>query len=70
MVDTSIMQGTVGQQLTLIEEYKHTASAQPLLMLLKTEERSLCRIQLSHHRSGGGSHNNTVKASIMALLHT
>ena len=30
-----------GEVLTLVEEYKQLVSAQPLLMLLKTEERSL-----------------------------
>ena len=43
---------TSGKVLTLVEEYKLRVSAQPLLMLLKTEERSLCWIQMSHKWRG------------------
>ena len=39
---------TSSKMLALVEEYKQLVLAQPSLMPLKTEERNLCRIQISH----------------------
>ena len=51
---------TSDEVLALVEEYKQLISAQPLLMLLKTEERSFLLNTDVTKESGVGSHSKTV----------